>query len=78
MILVLLPVFLWMLGAAVAMFIAVPLYCVWNSLAPTYFTFLPLAWQYIPFWDCVRMLLLAFILSSLFNPISFHRKEVSK
>ena len=46
------------LMAALAAFVlgiiaAIPLYFLWNFLAPTYFSFLPPAWISIPFWNVV-------------------------
>lgn len=47
----------------VSFFCAIPFYFIWNSLAPTYFSFLPKVWLDIPFWDSVGL----FMLLPIFN-----------
>jgi hypothetical protein len=64
-----------MAGAAIAMFIAIPFYFLWNGLAPVYFTFLPAIWRYIPFWDCTRLMLLAFIIRGAFSPFTSSKEK---
>jgi hypothetical protein len=43
-------------------FLAIPFYFLWNWLAPLYFTGLPVAFQDIPFFHCVGLLLLVAII----------------
>jgi hypothetical protein len=58
----LIPIVGWAVAAAICFFIAIPLYFLWNWLAPTYFAFLPAVYLDLPFWDLVGLL---WLLSSL-------------
>jgi len=52
------PVVGWILGFIFSLFIAIPFYFVWNSMAPIYFYWLPDVYHEIPFWDCVFLFML--------------------
>jgi len=62
------PVLGWLLSAIVAMSLSVPFYFIWNSLAPTYFYWLPAVYLAIPFWDCVGLFMIIPILKLMLVP----------
>lgn len=51
----------------VYMVAGVPIYYVWNELAPIYFTFLPKVYHAIPYWHIVGFLWLLGVLASAFK-----------
>ena len=48
--------------------LAIPFYFIWNSLAPTYFYFLPEVYKNIPFWDNVGLFMIIPILKHTLIP----------
>lgn len=54
------------LGIIFSLLAAIPLYFLWNFLAPTYFSFLPPVWLAVPFW---HVFLLMWCLSLVRNII---------
>lgn len=57
-----------LLGFIFMMFLAIPFYFLWNSMAPTYFYWLPEIYLQLPFWDCVWMLMLIGMLKLILLP----------
>jgi hypothetical protein len=64
----LIPVVGPLIGFLFMFFLAIPLYWLWNALAPTYFYWLPQVYQQIPFWDCVWLLMLVGMLKLVLLP----------
>lgn len=62
------PILGWALGFIVAFFMAIPFWLLWNALAPTYFYWLPQVYMNVPFWDCVWLFLLIWILKAILIP----------
>ncbi len=62
------PVVGWLLSLLFAMSLAVPFYFIWNSLAPTYFYFVPEVYQHLPFWDTVGLFIVIPILKFMLVP----------
>jgi hypothetical protein len=62
------PVIGWLIAAAVCFFIAIPLYFLWNWLAPTYFYWLPPVYLDLPFWHVFGLLWLLSSLRQLLLP----------
>jgi hypothetical protein len=63
-----LPIIGWLIGFVLALSLSVPLYFLWNSMASTYFYWLPEVYLHIPFWDTVWLVMLLWILRCLFLP----------
>lgn len=64
----LIPIFGWMIAATIAFLCAIPLYFLWNWLAPIYFYFLPDVYLSIPFWHIWGILWLFPIVKSVLFP----------
>lgn len=62
------PVVGWLLAAAICFFVAIPVYLLWNWLAPTYFYFLPSVYLDLPFWHVFGLLWLLSSLRGLLLP----------
>lgn len=62
------PVVGWLIAAAVCFFVAIPVYLLWNWLAPTYFYWLPAVYLDIPFWHTFGLLWLISSLRGLLLP----------
>lgn len=62
------PVVGWFLAFALCLFVGVPLYFLWNWLAPIYFYWLPSVYLSIPFWHVVGLLWLISSLRQLMLP----------
>ena len=58
----------WFLSAFFATSLAIPFYFIWNALAPTYFYFIPLVYQHLPFWDTVGLFMILPILKTMLFP----------
>lgn len=52
----LIPVVGWLIAAVICFFIAIPIYFLWNWLAPIYFYWLPSVFLHIPFTHIVGLL----------------------
>lgn len=62
------PIVGWCIAAILCLFIAMPVWLLWNWLAPTYFYWLPGVYQHLPFWHVFGLLWLVSSLRSLFLP----------
>jgi len=52
------------LGLFWALFMAIPFYFLWNTLAPIYAPGLAPLYQHLPFWHCVGLFLLGAVIRS--------------
>lgn len=57
-------------GFILMCFFAIPFYFLWNALAPVYFYWLPQVYHTLPFWHCVGLLMLVFMLKLVLFPIA--------
>lgn len=73
------PVMGWVVSAVLSMVISVPLWFVWTRLGigRTYFSFLPVCWQEVPYWDCVGLVITVTILKFVIMPIHLHYAHVT-
>ena len=62
------PVIGWFISFFLSVSLAIPFYFIWNSLAPTYFYFLPDVYKQIPFWDTVGLFMIVPILKHMLVP----------
>lgn len=62
------PVVGWLRRAAICFFAAIPMFFLWNWLAPIYFYWLPPVYLSLPFWHVVGLLWLLAMLKQLFMP----------
>ena len=62
------PVIGWLVSFFLSASLAIPFYFIWNSLAPTYFYFLPDVYKNIPFWDTVGLFMIVPILKHMLVP----------
>lgn len=62
------PVLGWFLAAVLCFFGAIPVYFLWNTLAPIYFYWLPQVYLDLPFWHVVGLLWLIATLKGLLLP----------
>jgi hypothetical protein len=62
------PVVGWLLAAVICFFVAIPVYLLWNWLAPTYFYWLPPVYLSLPFWHVFGLLWLISSLRGLLLP----------
>lgn len=62
------PIVGWFTAAVLCFFVSIPMYFLWNALAPTYFFFLPKVYWAIPFWDVFGLIWLLSALRSLLLP----------
>lgn len=62
------PIVGWLIAALLCFFIAIPVWMLWNMLAPTYFYWLPKVYLELPFWHVVGLLWLVSSLRSLLLP----------
>lgn len=67
------PIFGWLISAALAFFAAIPLWFLWSWLGPTYFSFVPPAYLNIDFWDTVGMLVLIGFIKLIVYPSALNR-----
>jgi hypothetical protein len=56
------PIVGWLVAAVLCFFVTIPVYLLWNWLAPIYFGFLPKLYLDLPFWHVFGLL---WLLSSL-------------
>lgn len=56
------------IGFVLTFFLAIPLWWLWNMLAPTYFYWLPQVYLQLPFWDVVGLCALVFMLRLVLLP----------
>lgn len=63
-----LPVLGWAIGLFFHTSLAVPLYFLWNWLAPIYFYWLPPIYQHLDFWTIVGLIALLTILKAVLLP----------
>jgi hypothetical protein len=62
------PIIGWIISFILSASLAVPFYFIWNSLAPTYFYFLPDVYKQLPFWDTVGLFMIIPILKHMLVP----------
>lgn len=62
------PVVGWLFAGIICFFVAVPVYVLWNWLAPTYFYWLPAVYLELPFWHVFGLLWLISSLRGLLLP----------
>ena len=62
------PIIGWLIAALLCLFIAVPVYFLWNWLAPVYFYWLPNVYLNLPFWHVFGLLWLISTLKNLMVP----------
>lgn len=62
------PFFGWLLSFLISFSLAIPFYFIWNALAPTYFYFVPVVYQNLPFWDTVGLFMIIPILKHMLFP----------
>jgi len=58
----------WFFSFFFATSLAIPFFFIWNSLASTYFYFLPEVYLHIPFWDTVGLFMIIPILKHMLVP----------
>lgn len=71
------PVVGWIVAAAICLFVAIPVYLLWNWLAPIYFYWLPQVYLDLPFWHVFGLLWLWSSLKGLLLP-SINTRSASK
>ena len=62
------PVIGWLMSFVFSISLAIPFFFIWNSLAPTYFYWLPPVYLSIPFWDTVGLFMIIPILKHMLVP----------
>lgn len=62
------PIIGWIMAAVIWFFAAIPIYLLWNWLAPIYFYWLPGRYLDIPFWHVFGLLWLVVSLRQVFLP----------
>jgi hypothetical protein len=62
------PVVGWAIAAVICFFIAIPMFYLWNWLAPIYFYWLPAVYLDLPFWHVFGLLWLLMSLRQLLLP----------
>jgi hypothetical protein len=62
------PVVGWFIAAAVCIIAAIPMYFLWNALAPIYFYWLPMIYLDLPYWHIVGLMWLLISLRQLLLP----------
>lgn len=73
------PIIGWLIACLLCFFIAIPVYFLWNWLAPTYFYWLPSVYLDLPFWHVFGLLWLISSLRGLLLPsISASSKSEKK
>jgi hypothetical protein len=64
----LIPIIGWLIAAVICFFIAIPMFFLWNWLAPVYFYWLPDVYKDLPFWHVFGLLWLISSLKGLLFP----------
>lgn len=77
------PIVGWMFSCLVSISISIPFWICWTwmEIGQTYFRFLPSAWHSIPFWDCVCLMIVIDILTTIFGGVlrpSMNKEETKK
>lgn len=77
------PIAGWTVSFIVSISMAIPFWICWTwmGIGQTYFRFLPPAWHSIPFWDCVGMMIVMDILSTVYGGLlrpSLNKEETTK
>lgn len=62
------PIVGWILAGAICLFVAIPVWFLWNWLAPIYFYWLPEIYLALPFWHVFGLLWLISSLRGLLIP----------
>ena len=71
------PILGWVIAAVLCFFVAIPVWLLWNWLAPIYFGFLPGLYLDLPFWHVFGLLWLLSSLRGVVMP-SVHASSESK
>lgn len=69
------PILGWLIAGAVCLFVAIPIYFLWNWLAPTYFYWLPKIYLELPYWHVFGLLWLISSIKGLFLPSFYNSNE---
>ena len=72
------PIVGWIISFFLSASLAIPFYFIWNSLAPTYFFFLPDVYKNIPFWDTVGLFMIIPILKHMLVPTFVRNRTTNK
>ena len=72
------PIFGWLIAAVICLFVAIPVYFLWNWLAPTYFYWLPSVYLDLPFWHVFGLLWLLSSITGLLLPSVSASAEAKK
>ena len=62
------PVVGWLIAAVICFFVAIPIYFLWNWLAPQYMYWLPKVYLDLPFWHVFGLLWLLSSIKGLLLP----------
>lgn len=70
----------WFIGAITGIILiwllfAVLIYYVWNALAPTYFTFMPVEYHNIPLGDCILFIVLIQLFIGMFRSYTWNKEK---
>jgi hypothetical protein len=72
------PVVGWLLAGLICFFVAIPVWLLWNWLAPTYAFWLPKVYLDLPFWHVFGLLWLISSIKGLFLPSFYSSSSASK
>lgn len=72
------PILGWFIGFLLNLFLAIPLYYLWEYVTPKYMPFIPDLYQSIPFWDIVWIIMLVSIIKHVFLGGIFSTSSSSK
>lgn len=67
------PVVGWLIAAVICLFVSIPVYFLWNWLAPIYFYWLPAVYLVLPFWHVFGLLWLLISLKGILLPTMSHK-----
>lgn len=71
------PILGWIISAVFAVLIAIPLHFLWGWLGPTYFSFVPVIYLNMGFWDMAGLLVLVGFIKLIVYPSAFNRTFTS-
>lgn len=72
------PVIGWIIAAILCLFVAIPIYFLWNWLCPVYFYWLPDIYKELPFWHVFGLLWLLMSLRNILLPSISSSSKVDK
>lgn len=67
------PVVGWIIAAVICLFVSIPVYFLWNWLAPIYFYWPPAVYLVLPFWHVFGLLWLLTSLKGILLPTMLHK-----